>query len=51
MLFQAGKQRNGNTAPPPLIVWDSRYSVAEPKVRRPLDPILPPTLEKHKKGS
>ncbi len=29
--------------PPPLSVGDSRYSVAEPKARRPLDPVLPPT--------
>ncbi len=42
-LFQAGKQRNGSAASPPLSVGDSRYSAADPKARRPLDPVLPPT--------
>ncbi len=42
-LFQAGKQRDGKAASPPLGVGDSRYSAAEPKARRPLDPFLPPT--------
>jgi hypothetical protein len=48
-LFQAGKQRDGNAASPPLSVGDSRYSAAEPKARRPLDPVLPPTREKKRK--
>ena len=42
-LFQAGEQRDGNAASPPLSGRDSRYSTAEPKARRPLDPVLPPT--------
>jgi hypothetical protein len=42
-LFQAGEQRDGNAASPPLGVGDSRYFAAEPKARRPLDPVLPPT--------
>ncbi len=50
IAFQAGKQHNDNAASPPLIVGDSRYSAAKPKVRRPLDAILPPTHKKHKKG-
>jgi hypothetical protein len=37
LLSQAGEQRNGNTASSPLIVGDSRYSAAKPKVRGPLD--------------
>ena len=37
-LFQAGKQRDGSAASPPLIVGDSRYSAAEPKARRPPTP-------------
>ncbi len=51
IAFQAGKQCNGNTASPLLIVGDSRYSAAKPKARRPLNLILPPTRKKHKKGS
>jgi hypothetical protein len=43
LLFQAGEQRNGNDASPPLGVGDSRYSAAEPKARRPSDPVLHPT--------
>jgi hypothetical protein len=43
LLFQAGERRDGSVASPPLIVGDSRYSAAEPKVRRPPDPVLPPT--------
>ncbi len=42
-LFQAGEQRDGNAASPPLGVGDSRYSAAEPKARRPSDLVLPPT--------
>ena len=42
-LFQAGERRSDNAASPPLGVGDSRYSAAEPKARRPLDPVLPPT--------
>ena len=37
-LFQAGEQRNGNAASPPLIVGDSRYFTAKPKARRPPTP-------------
>jgi hypothetical protein len=37
-LYQAGKQRDGNAASPPLSVGDSRYSAAEPKARRPPTP-------------
>jgi hypothetical protein len=37
-LFQAGEQRNGNAASPPLIVGDSKYFAAEPKARRPPTP-------------
>ncbi len=48
--FQAGECPNGNAASPPLIVGDSRYSAAEPKVRRPSDLILPPTRKKRKKS-
>ncbi len=42
-LFQAGERCNGSAASPPLSVGDSRYSAAEPKARRPSDPVLPPT--------
>jgi hypothetical protein len=42
-LFQAGEQRDGNVASPPLSVGNGRYSTAEPKARRPSDPVLPPT--------
>ncbi len=45
-LFQAGKQRNINTASPPLIVGDSRYSAAKAKARWPLDPDLTPSTQK-----
>ncbi len=51
IAFQAGERRYGNAASPPLIVGDSRYSAAEPKVRWPFDPMLPPTRKKRKKGS
>ncbi len=51
ITFQAGEHCNGNVASPPLIVGDSRYFAAKPKRRRPLDPILPPTRKKRKKGS
>jgi hypothetical protein len=50
LLFQAGKQRDGSAASPPLSVGDNRYSAAELKARRPLDPVLPPTRKKCKKG-
>jgi hypothetical protein len=43
LLFQAGERHDGNVASPPLSVGDSRYSAAEPKARRPWDPVLPPT--------
>jgi hypothetical protein len=43
LLFQAAERRDGNVASPPLSVGDSRYSAAEPKARRPSDPVLPPT--------
>ncbi len=37
-LFRAGEQRDGNAASPQLIVGESRYSPAKPKVRRPPTP-------------
>jgi hypothetical protein len=46
LLFQAGKQRNGYAASPPLIVGESRYSAAKPKARLPLDPDPTPNTKK-----
>ncbi len=50
LLFQAGKQRDGNAASPPLSVGDSRYSAAEPKGRRPSDTVLPNMLKSIKRA-
>ncbi len=50
LLFQAGKQRNGNIASPPLSVGDSRYSAAKPKARQPWIRSYPQHAKKHKKG-